>query len=172
MSVIRSGAVKWKDVPTDLEGPELRVGDRAPADFVLVGADLSALSGADLAGKPRILCAVPSLDTAVCDLEMRRFNTEAEKIPGVKVVSVSLDLPFALKRWCGSTGSDRIQAASDWKERAFGRAYGVFAPAKALLARAVFVIGADDTVRHVEYVADVVKEPDYDAALAAARALA
>lgn len=171
MSVIRSGAVKWKDVPTDLEGPELKIGDRAPSDFALVGADMSVITGADLAGKPRIFCAVPSLDTAVCDVEMRRFNAEAEKLPGVRVISVSLDLPFALKRWCGATGSERIQAASDWKERAFGRAYGVLAPSKALLARAVFVVGADDVVRHVEYVADVTREPSYDAALAAARAL-
>jgi len=155
----------------DLEGPELKVGDKAPSDFSLVGTDLHDVNGTDLSGTPRILCTVPSLDTSVCDLEMKRFNSEAAKLPGVTVAVVSMDLPFALKRWCGTTGSDRIRALSDFKFRNFGTSYGVFAPPKGLLARAVFVIGKDDVVRHVEYVADVGKEPSYEAALAAARAL-
>jgi len=171
MAEQRKGAVKWKGAPTDLVGPELRAGDRAPPDFTLVSTDMAAVGGKDLAGKPRILCAVPSLDTAVCDIEMKRFNQEAAKLPGVGVYAVSLDLPFAQKRWCGSTGSDKIQALSDYKERSFGPAYGVLAPSKGLFARAVFVIGADDVVKHAEYVAEVGSEPNYDAALAAARSL-
>jgi thiol peroxidase len=170
MSEIRKGAVVWK-VPTDLEGPEVKVGDKAPSAFTLVATDMSEVKGQDLAGTVRILCAVPSLDTPVCDVEMRRFNTEAAKLPGVTVAAISLDLPFAAKRWCGATGSDKIRALSDFKFRDFGTAYGVFAPAKGLLARAVFVIGKDDRVKHVEYVADVGKEPDYDAALAALKGL-
>jgi thiol peroxidase len=102
---------------------------------------------------------------------MRRFNTEAAKLPGVTVAAVSLDLPFAAKRWCGSTGSDKIRALSDYKYRDFGTAYGVLAPSKGLLARAVFVVGKDDVVKYAEYVADVGKEPNYDAALAVAKSL-
>ena len=170
MSEIRKGAVNWK-VPTDLEGPEIKAGDKAPTAFTLVGTDMSEVKGSDLAGTIRILCAVPSLDTPVCDIEMRRFNTEAAKLPGVTVVAVSLDLPFAAKRWCGATGSDKIRALSDYKYRNFGTAFGVLAPSKGLLARAVFVVGKDDVVKYAEYVADVGKEPNYDAALAAAKAL-
>lgn len=171
MAQQRKAAVTWKGSPTDLVGPELKAGDTAPADFTLVGTDMAAVSGADLRGKPRIVCAVPSLDTAVCDIEMRRFNSEAEKMPGVNVLVVSLDLPFAQKRWCGATGSDRIQALSDYKERSFGPAYGVLAPSKGLFARAVFVIDRTDVVRHAEYVAEVASEPNYAAALDAAKQL-
>jgi thiol peroxidase len=169
MAEIRKAAVDWRG-PMDLEGPEIKVGDKAPSAFSLVGTDMAEVKGTDLAGKVRILCAVPSLDTPVCDIEMKRFNTEAAKLPGVTLAAVSLDLPFAAKRWCGATGSDKVRALSDFKFRNFGPAYGVFAPAKGLLARAVFVVGADDVVKHVEYVADVTKEPNYDAALAAAKA--
>ncbi|HMJ16124.1 MAG TPA: thiol peroxidase [Polyangiaceae bacterium] len=171
MAQQRKAAVMWKGSPTDLVGPELKAGDTAPADFTLVANDMSAVNGADLRGKPRIVCAVPSLDTPVCDIEMRRFNTEAEKIPGVNVVVVSLDLPFAQKRWCGATGSDRVRALSDHKERSFGPAYGVLAPSKGLFARAVFVIDGKDVVRHAEYVAEVGSEPNYAAALDAAKQL-
>jgi thiol peroxidase len=169
MAELRKGAVHWRG-PADLEGPEIKVGDKAPSNFSLVGTDMAEVKGADFEGGVRILCAVPSLDTPVCDVEMRRFNTEAAKLEGVTIAAVSLDLPFAAKRWCGATGSDKIRALSDFKFRNFGTAYGVFAPAKGLLARAVFVIGKDDIVKHVEYVADVGKEPNYEAALAAAKA--
>lgn len=169
MAEVRKGAVSWRG-PTDLLGPELSPGDEAPTDFAVVASDMSAVSGQDLSGKTRILCAVPSLDTPVCDVEMRRFDQEAAAIPGVDVYVVSMDLPFAQKRWCGATGSDRIKTLSDYKDRSFGQAYGALAPAKGLLARAVFVIGKDDVIRHVEYVADVGSEPDYDKALAAAKA--
>lgn len=171
MAEVRKGAVAWKGNPTDLLGPELKAGDAAPTDFSVVGTDMAAVSGKDMAGKPRILAAVPSLDTPVCDTEMRRFNSEASKVPGVTIYAVSMDLPFAQKRWCGATGSDNVKALSDYKDRSFGTAFGVMAPSKGLFARAVFVIGADDKLKHVEYVADATHEPDYDAALAAARSL-
>src|SRR5688500_6119789 len=116
MAEQRKGAVQWKGSPTDLVGPELKAGDKAPTDFTLISANMAAVSGKDLAGKPRILCAVPSLDTPVCDMEMKRFNQEAAKLPGVNVYAVSLDLPFAQKRWCGATGSDNVQALSDYKD--------------------------------------------------------
>jgi thiol peroxidase len=171
MPELRKAAVNWKQAPTDLVGPALKAGDTAPIDFAVTANDSSNVTGSALAGKARIVCAVPSLDTSVCDIEMKRFNHEAASLPGVKVYVVSMDLPFAQKRWCGSTGSDRVEALSDFKERSFGPAYGVFAPTKGLLARAVFVIGKDDKIRHVEYVKEVTTEPDYAAALQAARAL-
>lgn len=171
MTVERKAAITLKGNPLDLLGPELKVGDKAPADFTLVGTNMAPVTGKDLSGKARILCAVPSLDTPVCDVEMRRFNEEAAGLGDVEVYAVSLDLPFAQKRWCGATGSERIHALSDWKHRNFGQAYGVEAPSFGLLARAVFVIGADDVLRHVEYVPEIAQEPDYAAALAAAKAL-
>jgi thiol peroxidase len=171
MPELRKGAVLWKGQPTDALGPELKPGDPAPSTFNVSANDLSLVPGSSLAGKVRIICAVPSLDTGVCDTEMRRFNQEAASIPGVKVYVVSMDLPFAQKRWCGATGSDRVEALSDFKDRSFGPAYGVFAPAKGLLVRAVFVVGKDDKINHVEYVKEATTEPDYGAAIKAARAL-
>ena len=165
----RKGAVLWKGTPTDLAGPELKVGDKAPVDFGLTANDFSQVKGSDLAGKTRIVIAVPSLDTPVCDMESRKFNESASKIPGVEMYVVSLDLPFAQKRWCGAAGVDKLATLSDFKDRSFGPAYGVYAPSKGLLARAVFVIGKDDKVRYVEYVKEVGSEPDYQAALEAAK---
>lgn len=170
MAETRKGAVSWKGNPTDLVGPGLQAGERAPTDFSVTANDMSAVTAQQMTG-PRIVCTVPSLDTPVCDTEIRRFNQEATSIPGVKIYVVSADLPFAQKRWCGATGSDRVVTLSDYRDRSFGKAFGTFAPAKGLHARAVFVIGSDDVLRHVEYVADATHEPDYAAALAAARGL-
>ncbi|MEZ4374860.1 MAG: thiol peroxidase [Polyangiaceae bacterium] len=170
MAETRKGAITLKGNPLDLVGPELKAGDKAPDDFTLIGTDMAPVTGKDLAGKARILCAVPSLDTPVCDVEMKRFNEEAANL-NLEVIAVSVDLPFAQKRWCGATGSDKIKTLSDWKFKTFGAAYGVEAPTFGLLARAVFVIGADDVVRHVEYVPEIGQEPNYGAALEAAKAL-
>lgn len=172
MAQIRKGGILWKGNPVDVEGPALKVGDKAPTEFTVAANDLSAVTGKDWAGKPRIVLTVPSLDTPVCDTETRRFNQEAAKIPGVKVLVVSMDLPFAQKRWCGGAGIDRVQSLSDFKSRTFGPAWGVLVPAIGLFARAVFVVDGTDTIRHVEYVKDAVQEPNYDAALAAAKAIA
>ncbi|MFO0571842.1 MAG: thiol peroxidase [Polyangiaceae bacterium] len=171
MAETRKGAVNWKGNPTDLVGPGLKEGDRAPTDWTLVGNDMSATQAKDMAGQKRIVLTVPSLDTPVCDTETRRFNQEATSVGGVKVFVVSMDLPFAQKRWCGAAGVSNVVTLSDYKDRSFGPAFGTFAPSKGLHARAVFVIGADDVIRHVEYVADATSEPNYDAALAAAKAL-
>jgi thioredoxin-dependent peroxiredoxin len=171
MSSVRKGAVKWRDIPTDLQGPEIKVGDKAPTDWSAVAIDMSAVTGATVAGKKRILLTAPSLDTATCDTEARTFNQRATEIPGIEIYVASMDLPFAQKRWCSASGVDRVTTLSDYKDRTLGAAWGVFAPSKGLLARAVFVIGADDTVTYVEYVADATTEPNYDAALAAAKTL-
>jgi thiol peroxidase len=166
----RKTAISWVGSPVEVTGPELAAGDPAPSSFTLVANDMSPVTGQSLAGKVRILCAVPSLDTPVCDKETRQFNAEAASLPGVEVITVSMDLPFAQKRWCGAAGIDRVRTLSDYRERSFAPAYGVWVPSKGLMARAVFVVGQDDRLRHVEYVRDVREEPNYKAALDAARA--
>jgi thiol peroxidase len=107
----------------------------------------------------------------VCNVQARRWNQEAVTIPGVFVLVVTVDLPFALKRWCGAAGVERLRTYSDHRDRSFGAAYGALAPALGLLARAVFVIDPGDVIQHVEYVPEVGDEPDYQAALEAARGL-
>ena len=132
-------------------------------------SDYTLSSGA---GKTRIIATVPPLDTAVCDLEAKRFNEEASKLGNVEVVVVSMDLPFAQKRWCGAANADRAVTASDHREGSFGKNYGVLisgGPLDRVLARAVFVIGRDDKVKHAEYVGSIGEHPHYDAALAAAK---
>jgi thioredoxin-dependent peroxiredoxin len=171
MAQIRKGGILWRGTAVDVEGPALKAGDKAPVDFTLAANDMSGVSGKDMAGKPRIVSTVPSLDTPVCDMETRRFNTEAAKVPSVKIYTVSLDLPFAQKRWCGAAGIDKVQTLSDYKDRTFGPAWGVYVPSKGLFARAVFVVDSHDVIRYAEYVKDAVQEPDYNAALEAAKAL-
>jgi len=171
MATDRKTAVTFKGNGVDLEGPALKVGDKVSADFTLVANDMSPVAGKDLAGQARIIATVPSLDTPVCDMETRRFNEEAAKLPHVKVVTVSMDLPFAQARWCGNAGIDKVKTLSDYRDRSFGRAYGVWSPAMGLLARAVFVVDANAQVRHVEYVSEMTKEPDYAKALEVARGL-
>ena len=163
--------VAFKGTPVALEGTEVQVGQKAP-DFVVQKNDLSDLTLADTAGQVRILVAVPSLDTPVCDQETRRFNEEAAKLDGVQVIVISMDLPFAQARWCGAAGVDRVVTASDHRDASFGQAYGCLikeGPLRRLLARAVFVVGKDDTIKHVEYVSEITEHPNYDAAIAAAR---
>ena len=134
---------------------------------------LAPVKLSDAKGKVLILSAVPSLDTPVCDTETRRFNVEAGKLPGgVEVWTISMDLPFAQKRWCGAAGATAVKTLSDFRERAFAPAYGTLVkdgPLAGLSARAVFVVGKDGKVAHAEYVKDITQEPNYDAALAAAK---
>ncbi len=168
----RTGVVMFKGNPVTLAGPEIKPGQAAP-DFGAVDNALQSVRLSGARGKVVILSAVPSLDTPVCDVETRRFNDEAGKLGGgVEVWTVSMDLPFAQKRWCGAAGVTRVKTLSDFRDRAFGQAYGVLlkdGPVAGLLARAVFVVGKDGQVRHVEYVKEVTSEPNYEAALAAAR---
>ena len=134
----RNGIITFKGKPMTLLGPELKVGDKAP-DFAVVDNRLATVSLAGSAGKIRIISAVPSLDTPVCDTETRRFNQEAATLPAnVTVLTVSLDLPFAQKRWCGAAGIDRVVTLSDYRERSFGLAYGVLIKELMLLSRAYF----------------------------------
>lgn len=167
----RTGVVTFKGNPLTLLGNEVKVGDKAP-DFKVVDNGLQAVTLADTAGTTRIFVAVPSLDTPVCDMEARRFNEEAAKLGDVKVYVVSLDLPFAQKRWCGATGVENVRVLSDYQDRSFGENYGVLIKELKLLARSVFVVDKNDTVTYVEIVPEVTNEPNYEAALAAAKAAA
>jgi thioredoxin-dependent peroxiredoxin len=164
--------VKMRGNPLPVAGPELRVGDRAP-DFKLHQRGPEGLRDVtlrDFAGKTLVLSVVPSLDTPVCEAQTKRFNDEAGKLPGnVAVLTVSMDLPFAQARFCGQHGVDRIQAASDHRDAGFGRAYGTLIEPLRLEARALFVVGPDGQLKHVQYVPEVTEHPDYDAALGAAR---
>jgi thiol peroxidase len=167
----RKGIITFKGNPMTLVGPELKAGDRAP-DFTVVDTALNPVTLGGYAGKIKVLSAVPSLDTPVCDMETRRFNQEAAALPDkVAVLTISLDLPFAQKRWCGAAGIDRVTTLSDYRERAFAAAYGVLIKELKLLSRSIFVIDAQDTIRYIQHVPEVTQEPDYAAVLAAVRAL-
>ena len=164
--------VTFKGNPVSLQGEEVKVGQAAPDFKVQKSADLGDYTLASSAGKTRILVAVPSLDTPVCDTEARRFNEEAANLPNVEIVTISMDLPFAQKRWCGAAGVDKLITASDHRDASFGKNYGVLiagGPLDRIHARAVFVIGADDTVKYAEYVKEIAEQPNYEAALAAAK---
>jgi len=167
----RSGIITFKGNPFTLLGPQLKAGDKAP-NFAVVDNGLAPVSLASSAGKIRIISSVPSLDTPVCDTETRRFNQEAAGLPGdVVVLTISLDLPFAQKRWCGAAGIDKVMTLSDYRERSFGQNYGVLIKELLLLTRAIFVIDAQDVIRYIQIVPEVTSEPDYAAVIAAAKAL-
>jgi thiol peroxidase len=160
-----------KGNPLTLVGTEVRAGQKAP-DFEAVANDMSAVRMSSFADKVRIIASVPSLDTSVCDMETRRFNEEAGKLGGdVVVLTISMDLPFAQKRWCGAAGVTNVQTLSDHRAASFGQAYGVLIKEIRLLARAVFVVDKGGTIRYVQIVPELTKEPDYDAVLKAARGL-
>ena len=164
-------AITLKGQPVTLSGGEIKVGQTAP-DFKLQRGDLSDYTLASSAGKTRIIASVPSLDTPVCDTETKRFNQEAAKLPNVEVVCVSMDLPFGQKRWCGAASVDKVVTVSDHRDGSFGKNYGVLisgGPLERCLARAVFVVGPDNKVKHVEYVKEIIEQPNFEAALAAAR---
>ncbi len=158
-----------KGNPLTLIGPELQAGDHAP-DFSVVDGTLSAVNLEKTGHNVRIISVVPSLDTPVCDLQTKRFNEEAAQMPGVDIVTISMDLPFAQKRWCGAFGVDRIKMLSDHRSGSFGEAYGTLIKDLRIESRAIFVLDKDNLIRHVEYVKEVADHPNYDAALAAAKA--
>ena len=165
----RPGAVTFLGNPLTAVGSELKVSDKAPG-FSVLSNDLKPVTLADSAGKVRLLSVVPSLDTPVCDMQTRRFNQEAASLgDNVVILTLSMDLPFAQKRWCGAAGVDRVQTLSDHRDASFGLAYGTLIKELRLLSRAIFVIDASDTIRYVEYVKEISSHPNYDAALGATR---
>lgn len=161
----RSGIITFMGNPLTLVGSELKPGTKAP-DFTLIDNDLNPVSLKDFLGKVVVVSAVPSLDTPICDMETRRFNQEATNLgEDVRILTVSMDLPFAQKRWCGTTGVDRVQTLSDHKEAAFGESYGVLIQELRLLARCVFVIDKQGVIAGVHLVNELSHEPDYDSIL-------
>jgi thiol peroxidase len=169
MAEERKGAVTMRGNPLTLVGPEIKPGQKAPA-FTVIGKGLAPATLDQFKGKVKIITTVPSLDTPVCDTETRRFNEEAGKLPGdVQILTISMDLPFAQARWCGAAGVDKVTPLSDWQRAEFGEKYGTLIKELHLLARAVFVVDKNDNVTHVEYVKEVANQPDYEAALSAAR---
>ena len=167
----RQGAVTFKGNPLTLIGPEVKLGSKAP-DFQVLAQDLSPVTLSNLKGKTLLISVTPSLDTPVCDAQARRFNQEAARLPTVEILNISMDLPFAQKRWCGAAGVDRVNVVSDHKDASFGRAYGTLIKELRLLTRSLFVVDAGGTARYAEYVPEVTSHPNYDAALAAVRQIA
>lgn len=155
--------------PVTLLGNQLKVGEKAP-NFTVLTNDLSEVTLSDSKGHVRLISVVPSIDTGVCDAQTRRFNEEAAKLDNVKVLTVSVDLPFAQSRWCGSNGIENVQTLSDHRDLSFGEAFGVAIKELRLLARSVFVVDSNDVVTYAEYVNEVTEHPNYEAAIEAAKA--
>jgi len=166
----RPGATTLRGNPMTLIGPELRAGDTAP-DFDVVNDSLKPVTLAATGNKVRVFSVVPSLDTPVCDAQTKRFNEEAGRLEGAEFYTVSMDLPFAQKRWCGAFGVDQVKMLSDHRNGSFGEHYGTLIKELRIESRAIFVVDKDNKLRHVEYVKEVADHPNYDAALAAARSL-
>ena len=167
----RRGAVALKGSPVTLVGAEVRTGQRAN-DFNVVDNELKEKTLADFKGKIKLIASVPSLDTPVCDSEIKRFNDEASKLSeDLVIIFISMDLPFAQKRFCGEFEINKIKTLSDHKTASFGINYGVLIKELRLLARAIFLIDKDDNVAYVEYVKEVAMPPNYDAALTAVKKL-
>ena len=166
----RSGVVTLKGNTVSLVGDELKIGTKAPV-FTLIANDMSPKSLNDYQGKVKILSIVPSLDTPVCDTQTRTFNRRASELgDDVVILTISVDLPMAQKRWCGASDVNQVECLSDYKDHSFGMAYGVRIKEVGLLARTIVVLDQNDTVKYIEIVPEVAEEPDYDAALEAAKA--
>ena len=169
MSQERSATLKGN--PITLVGPQLAAGNAAP-DFTLNKNLLETASLKDFAGKVKLISVVPSLDTGVCDAQTRRFNEEASKLgDNVVIITVSADLPFAQARWCGAAGVDRVVTLSDYKDNAFAKAYGVFIKELHLDMRSIFVLDRNDQITYVEVLGEMTEHPNYEAAIAAVKAL-
>ena len=162
-------SVTFQGNPLTLTGPPPKVGEPAP-DFEVLSNDLTPVKLSNLQGKIRVLCSVPSLDTPVCDTEIRAFNEQATSLgDDVVVLALSTDLPFAQQRWCGAAGVENVQTLSDHRDTEFGQAYGVLIKELRLLARAVFVVDKTGVIRYIEIVDELTNEPNYEAALQAVK---
>ena len=161
----RTTTLRGNSLP--LAGPELKIGDKAP-NFEVVDDALQKVNLEKTGNGVRIFSVVPSLDTPVCDAQTKRFEEEAGKLPGVRIYTISMDLPFAQKRWCGNFGINRISMLSDHLTGSFGEHYGTLIPDLRIESRAIFVLDEENKLRHVEYVPEVGQHPDYEAALRAA----
>lgn len=153
----------------ELAGPELKVGDKAP-EFEVIDSSLQPVTLEKTGNGVRIFSVVPSLDTPVCDAQTKRFEDESGTLENVKIYTVSMDLPFAQKRWCGNFGINHVGMLSDHRDASFGEHYGTLIKTLRVLSRAIFVVDGKNELLHVEYVPNVSSHPDYEAALKAARA--
>ncbi len=167
----RKNAVTMKGAPLTLVGPALKVGDKAP-DFSVVDTGMAPKSLKDFEGKIKVISVTPSLDTPVCDLQATWFHEDVAGMKDVRVLNISMDLPFALGRYCAAKGFDNVCTLSDHRSASFGAAYGVLIKELRLLTRAVFVIGRDDVIRYVEVVPEATNSINFDALLEAVKSLA
>lgn len=167
----RSGMVTMKGNPLTLTGSAVKVGDKAP-EFTVLDNSLAPVRLSAYSGRVVVIASVPSLDTPVCDLETRRFNQEAAGLgQDVVVLTISMDLPFAQKRWCGAAGVERVITLSDHRDASFGSAFGVLIKELRLLARAVFVVDRKGVIRYVQLVKELTQEPNYEEVIEAVKAL-
>ncbi|MGD8846460.1 MAG: thiol peroxidase [Desulfobacteraceae bacterium] len=167
----RAQAITLQGNPLTLVGQEVAIGNPAP-DATLLNNELKPVALSDYKGKVAVISSVPSLDTPTCDMQTRRFNSEAANIgDDVVILTVSMDLPFAQSRWCGAAGVEQVITLSDHREAAFGEAYGLLIKELRLLGRAVLVLDRQGVVRYSQLVKEVSEEPDYEAALAAVKEL-
>lgn len=166
-----SRTTTFKGGPLELVGPELKAGDPAP-EFTAVDKGMQPVTLASTGNKVRVFSVVPSLDTPVCDMQTKKFNEAAAAMENVDFYTVSVDLPFAQNRWCTSFGVDKVKMISDHRDASFGEAYGTLIKDWRIESRAIFVVGPDNKLEYVEYVPEVADHPNYDAALAKAKALA
>jgi thiol peroxidase len=167
----RHGLITMKGNPLTLVGNEVKVGEKAP-DFMVLDNDLTPVQFSSYRGKVCILSSVPSLDTPVCDTETRKFNEEATRLgTDILILTISMDLPFAQKRWCAAAGVDKVKTLSDHRDASFGTSFGVLIKDLRLLARAVFLVDRQGTLQYIQFVKELTKEPDYDAILSALKKL-
>lgn len=167
----RANVITMKGNPLTLLGSPVKAGQAAP-DFMAVANDLSPVKLSDYKGKLVVIASVPSLDTPVCDIETRKFNEEAGKLGSdVVILTISMDLPFAQKRWCGAAGIDKVKTVSDYQQADFGMKYGLLIKGLRLLARAVLVVDQKGVIRYEQLVPEIATEPDYEAALSAIKKL-
>ena len=164
----RAGAVTLMGKPMNLVGPELKPGDTAP-DFNAIDVSMNNVTLSDTGTNTRIFSVIPSLDTPVCDAQTKRFNDEVAKLDGVDVYTVSMDLPFAQKRWCNAFNVNDVKMLSDHREGSFGENWGTLIKDLRIESRAIFVVDPKNKIKHVEYVKEVADSPNYDAALAAVK---
>lgn len=163
----RKGIITFQGNPLTLLGPELKLNAKAP-DFTVLAQDLSPITLANFPGKIKMISVTPSLDTPVCDLQIRRFNQEASNLSkDVVVLNISMDLPFALARFCTANGIDGVMALSDHRDASFGMNYGVLIKELRLLARAIFILDRNDILIYQQIVPELTNEPDYAQAIAA-----
>lgn len=153
--------ITFKGNPLTLVGPQIDVGQAAP-DVELLDNGLAPVKISSFKGKKLVIVTVPSLDTPVCDIEVRNFNkSAAELADDVQIIAVSMDLPFAQARWCGAAEIEKVSTLSDHKAAEFGLAYGLLIKELRLLARTVFILDTKGTIRYKQLVKEVTDEPDY-----------